>query len=154
MKYENKFNLTITPIVVIISLFLSFLIIGNPFIAFKNKQLEKSIFEVKDSTEMYINEVIPFEWEMLYTFPCETNKQTMENVMGFKSKDIPSNTEDNSLNLIFVKNNQVISQIYTNPKDIGFNIVFEDIIYFKDNCVFNVSLEEKTIILKHRNMNI
>lgn len=55
-----------------------------------NHKLANSIKRIEAGTVSF-NEVIPFEWEVVYTFEPYHCKESMEEIVGFTSFDIKAN---------------------------------------------------------------
>lgn len=146
---ERKF--VIAPIVIVLSLFLSYLVIGNPIVAFKNKQLQNSILALnkQQTRTVKIQDIVPFEWDSAYTFSPGTNREEIVKKVGINDKSIkePKDTEQ-TLYLVFLKDNKIISIINQNVSDIGYNIIFSDYIKYSDKNYFEVQLDNDIIILK------
>lgn len=67
------------------------LVIGNPIVCINNQKSQKSVKNINDET-VQLNDVVPFEWDALYTFGPYQSKESIEEIVGFKSADIKENT--------------------------------------------------------------
>lgn len=78
---KNKKN-----IVFLIMTILFCLLIGNTEVKNNNRKLKKEIFSI-DKESVYINEVIPFEWDAIYSFsPYTSKEEIVANPGGFPHK--------------------------------------------------------------------
>lgn len=147
----KKQRFVIAPIVIVLSLFLSYLVIGNPVVAFRNKQLQNSILALsKQQTHtVKFQDIVPFEWDTAYTFSPDTNREEIVKKVGINDRSIkePKDTEQ-TLYIVFLKDNKIISIINQNVSDIGYNIMFSDYIKYSDEKYFEVQLDNDIIILK------
>lgn len=81
------------------------------------RKIENTQVELKDLTE--------FEWDCLYTFSPYTSKNTIQEVIGFKSKDIMENmVSEGIVYLLFVKDDKVTANICSSADSLGYYIDF------------------------------
>ena len=52
---------------------LTYMIIGNPIVIVNNQKLQREIIAV-NSDYVELNEIVPFEWDTVYTFEPYTSK--------------------------------------------------------------------------------
>ena len=122
-------------------------------IKLNNKKLQKSITSIKEN-EVALNDVIPFEWERLYTFKPYTTKEDIESIIGFKSQYISETINEGMVQLIFVKDKRIVSNVLNYEDNLGYSIDFYDGIsiynevLYKDNIKFNVKLDNGILYLK------
>lgn len=102
---------------------LSYLIIGNPFIFFNNQKLKNAMGILDNGDTVSLNEVIPFEWDVLYTPEPYQSKTEIEEIIGFKSADIQENNiNDGMIHLLFVKNNKVVASVLGYSSNLSYSI--------------------------------
>ncbi len=116
----------------------AYLIIGNPFVFINNQKLESSIKAIGGQT-VKLNEIIPFEWDRVYTFGPYQSKESIEDIIGFESADIKANNiNEGMVHLLFVKDKKVVSSILAYSQNLGYSINFASEVSFEDNAEFNV----------------
>lgn len=97
------------------------LIIHNPYQNY-NDMLHGNIYNLSDTEEFVFNDIVPFDWDKVYTFEPGTTKAEIEKILGFKNgkiKDIPQNSQPH---IIFVKDNQITAYPNVNNTQINYNI--------------------------------
>lgn len=145
MKNKRKVSIMILACIVLIVL-AGYLIVGNPIIFINNQKLEKAIQSVATET-VYLNNVVPFEWDKLYTFGAYSSRAEIEDIIGFKSTDIKENNiNEGMVHLLFVKGNKVVASILGYGSNLGYSIDFTDKdgrqITFEENALFEVTSAE------------
>lgn len=138
MKKKTKAGMIVLGCIALIAI-VGYLIIGNPMVFINNQKLENAIKTVSNET-VQLNDVVPFEWDTLYTFSPYQNKESIEEMVGFKSADIrENNINEGMVHLLFVKNNNVVASILGYSNNLGYNIAFTSQVTFAENVQFNVS---------------
>ena len=138
-------------LLIIITIFFKFKGYNN--IKLNNENLQKAITSIKEN-EVTLNDVVPFEWERVYTFKPYTTKEDMESIIGFKSQYISETINEGMVQLIFVNNKKIVSNVLNYVDNLGYSIDFYDgisvynEILYKDNVKFNVKLDNGILYLK------
>lgn len=134
-----KKKIVITVVVALALLFsAAYLVVGNPVVASHNNQLKKSVTSIKNAETVTLNEVVPFEWDVVYSFPPYTPKDEIEKVIGIKSNSIKETVNEGMVQLIFVKDKKVTASVCGYAENLGYDISFTDYVSFEDNKVFSV----------------
>lgn len=96
----------------------------SPIIRENNKKLAESI-KTLVSGEKSLNEIANFEWDYLYSFPANTSKDEMVHLSGVSSENgiIPP-TSDTQVNLLFVKNGEVVGSICGESSHLKYDFQF------------------------------
>lgn len=116
-----------------------YLLIGNPAAADNNQKLERAVKSVNSET-VQLNEVIPFEWDAVYTFAPYMGKEEIEEVVGFKSADIKENNiSEGMVHLLFTKDKKVVASILGYSEHLGYRIDFTSKVTFAEDARFNVT---------------
>lgn len=129
--------------VIAISLLFYFVILSynRSVVSKNNSDLNKSIQAI-DSGAVSLNDIVPFEWDTLYSIEPYKSKEEIEAIVGFKSSYITDNIiSEGVVYLIFVKGNKVVANLSGYPDNLGFSISFpikKNFISFSENAVFNV----------------
>ena len=138
-------------LLIIITIFFKFKGYNN--IKLNNENLQKAITSIKEN-EVTLNDVVPFEWERVYTFKPYTTKEDMESIIGFKSQYISETINEGMVQLIFVNDKKIVSNVLNYVDNLGYSIDFYDgisvynEILYKDNVKFSVKLDNGILYLK------
>ncbi len=121
------------------------------------KAFINNIKALKNETEITLNDITPFEWDIVYSFDKYTSKEEVQETIGFKA-NVGETVSEGMPHLVFVKDNEVVCEIigYSNNLGVDLNI-FSSSINASDNIVFKVKntsdivcLSEKTIDLTQK----
>ena len=137
-------------IVAWISAFLAmcFTVFGNPVARINNYRLEKAVTALEAGQTVTLNEVVPFEWEAVYTFSPYTSEEEIEEIIGFKSRDIvANNVNEGMVHLIFTKGEKVQAAVLGYAPNLGYSINFSKKIAFEENVQFQVETIREIIYL-------
>lgn len=116
-----------------------YIVIGNPVIFINNNKLEHSIKSI-DAEVIKLNEVVPFDWDVVYTLEPYASKESIEEIVGFKSADIKENNiNEGMVHLLFVKDKKVVGSVLGYSENLGYNINFTSKVTFEENAQFNVT---------------
>lgn len=146
------------PIILSLLLIISLIISAcqPQYITQNNKSLCKSI-EAITASEINLTDIVPFQWDTVYTFTPYTSKDTIEKVIGFKSDDIQETINEGMVQLIFVKDKLIVSSICGYCNYVGYNIhfgVYEGnhiALNRSDTNIFTVSKIDGLINLTYKN---
>lgn len=142
-----KKKIGIIAVLIIAVLLICCFIIGNPFIAYNNYRLKQSILAIS-KTEVTLNEIVPFEWDTVYTFPPYTSHSEIEKIIGFKSNSIKETVNEGMVQLLFVNDSKISGSVCGYAENLGYRIDFRDKVAFRENAVFNVYIEDNIVSLK------
>ena len=146
MKKKILFPIILLVILgVLVFLFVTF--IGNPKVYLNNKKLKENILKLSvDSEDVELRDVIPFEFDTLYTFKPYTSKEDIETIIGFKSSSIKESTNEGMVQLLFVKDKKVVSSVCDYSVNLGYKIInFGNRAY--PETIFSIYEENKIMIL-------
>ena len=135
--------------VIIVTLTISYCIIGNPFILYNNYRLKQSIHTISKA-EVTLNEIVPFEWDTVYTFSPYTARSEIEEIIGFKSNAIKETVNEGMVQLLFVNGKTVSGSVCGYAQNLGYSIDFTDKVEFEKNSVFEVYIQDNIIYLSKR----
>lgn len=146
---KKKIIITVFSVIAVVVL-VGFLVVGNPVVSVHNNELKKAVTSIKSSETVTLNEVVPFEWDNVYTFKPYTSKDEIEKVIGFKSNSIKETVNEGMVQLIFVKDNKVTASVCQYAEDLGYDIIFGDSISYESNAKFSVetSIDKTEEIVK------
>lgn len=119
--------------------------------------LQKSIISIT-AEEITLNQVVPFAWNAVYTFPPYTPKEEIEAEIGFRSHAIQETYSEGMLQLVFVKGKRVVAMVCGVPREmmsdvplyLGYDVVFDGKITHEENAVFSVSREGGVVRLTRK----
>ena len=148
MKKRNKFTITIIFSTILVAI-LGYLVVGNPVVLINNYKLENSIKSIQ-SDNIKLNEVVPFDWDIVYTFEPYTPKENIEEIIGFKSSSIKENNiNEGMVHLLFVKGEKVVASILGYSTNLGYRLDFPSKVTFVENAQFKVSIIDNIVTLKY-----
>lgn len=148
MKKRNKFTITIIVSTILVAI-LGYLVVGNPVVLINNHKLENSIKSIQ-SDNIKLNEVVPFDWDIVYTFQPYTPKENIEEIIGFKSSSIKENNiNEGMVHLLFVKGEKVVASILGYSTNLGYRLDFPSKVTFVENAQFKVSIIDNIVTLKY-----
>ena len=126
-----------------------YLAIGNPVISINNQKLENSIKSI-DRDVIKLNEIVPFDWDVVYTFEPYASKESIEEIIGFKSADIKENNiNEGMVHLLFVKDEKVVASVLGYSENFGYRLDFPSKVTYTQNAQFNVTTSEGIVILTY-----
>lgn len=144
-----KKKVCIVTAVTIVMLAISYYIVGNPFVAYNNYRLKQSIHTIS-KTEVTLNEIVPFEWDTVYTFTPYTSRSEIEKIIGFKSNAIKETINEGMVQLLFVKGSAVSGSVCGYAENLGYCIYFSDNVKFEENTLFDVRIQDDIVYLTER----
>lgn len=142
MKKKIKASIIMLSCIILIAV-IGYFMISNPFVSFNNHKLETSVKSIDNET-VSLNDVVPFEWDTLYTFEPYQSKEEIEETIGFKSASIKENNiNEGMVHLLFVKSDKVVASILGYADNLGYNIDFTSKegsnVTFAEDAQFNVT---------------
>lgn len=119
MKKKTKVSIIIWACIALIGL-AGYILIGNSIVFINNQKLQNSVQSI-GSEMVQLNDVVPFEWDFLYTFDPYQSKEEIEKLVGFKSADIKENNiNEGMVHLLFVKGDKVVTSILGYDSNLGY----------------------------------
>ncbi len=107
---------------IIVLLFTGIHLIGDPVVSINNRRLARAIRAIEED-EVHLNAVIPFPWDVLYTFSPYQSKAEIERRIGFSSPSIQANNiNEGMVHLIFTHENKVTACILGYADSLGYDI--------------------------------
>jgi len=116
-------------------------VMGNPVVAIHNRELRKAVTSVSGTGTVSLNEVVPFDWDTLYTFSPYTSEAEIEKAIGFRSGSIQETVSEGMVQLLFVKDKAVTASVCGYPENLGYSIsfpCFPESVSRTDNALFSV----------------
>ena len=134
---------------IILVAIVGYLVIGNPVIFINNQKLENSVKSIHSDT-VKLNEVVPFNWDAVYTFEPYVSKESIEEIVGFKSADIKENNINEGMAyLLFIKDKKVVASILGYSENLGYCLDFSSKVTFAENAQFNVTIFDGVVMLAY-----
>lgn len=146
-KKDNNKKKWIIAVLVAVVVIIGILIVINPEILYNNSKFNKAMSSNKEN-EIVLNEIVPFKWDKLYTFAPYTNKEDIENTIGFKSSYIRESVNDDMMQIVFVRGNKVVCSICDSISELGYTLQFDKTIKYDDNVKMTVENEDGVKSLK------
>lgn len=148
MKVKSKVIVISFACVILIAA-IGYLAIGNSVVFMNNQKLAKSVKSISSET-VRLNEVVPFEWDAVYTFAPYSSKEEIETIIGFESADIKENNiNEGMVHLLFVKNKKVAASILGYQDNLGYCIEFASKVTFEEDAKFNVTKTDNVTVLSY-----
>ena len=117
-----------------------FLVFGNPVVRYNNHRLKKAVTALEAGQTVTLNDVVPFEWDAVYTFSPYTSEEEIEEIIGFKSRDIVANDINEGMtHLIFTKGEKVQAAVLGYPSKLGYRIDFFQKVTYDRKTPFTVA---------------
>lgn len=120
-----------------------------------NRRLKQALTSL-DVQTVTLNDVVPFKWDMVYTFDSYVSKEEMANVIGFKSGALRETASEGMIQLVFVRGRKVVCGVCGYSDALGYSICFstdagksDSRLAFNDNEVFSVEKSEGIVYLSH-----
>ena len=159
MKSISKFRIVCINIGAILLLsVLLFVLLGHP-VNLKNKyDFGQSVINAAKATdfdEITLNEIVPFQWDIVYSFSPYTSRQEMERIIGVKSLMITETVSEGMVQLIFVKDGKVVCGITGYGQNLGYDVILWSdpcdggyaLVRFEDHVPFSVERNGHVITL-------
>ncbi|WP_369283404.1 hypothetical protein [Oscillibacter sp. GMB15532] len=123
-------------------------VVGNPAVAFHNRQVNAALAAVEDGQTVTLNETIPFEWDRVYAIGPYTGREEIAEIIGFDSPDIQeNNVSEGMVNLLFVRDGKVMASILGYGETLGYRIEFPTVVTFEEKTPFLASKEDDVVTL-------
>lgn len=115
-----------------------YLLVGNPVVAWHNRALKEAVTSISGRETVTLNEIVPFDWDVVYTFDPYASREEIEKTIGCKSRSIRESVSEGMVQLVFVKGNAVTASVCGYPGNLGYSIVFNGQIARGDEVSFAV----------------
>lgn len=144
-----KRNVKVVISIIVVILAVTGIYFMHPINRYNSCRLKNAVSSIKEK-EITLNEIVPFDWDTVYTFNPYTDKETIEKAIGIKSNLIKEVKNETMVQLIFVKGEKIVLSVCSYPDKAGYNIVFKDSIKYSEKAVFNVDNSSGTTILTRK----
>ena len=114
-----------------------------------NYRLKQSIHTIS-KPPVTLNEIVPFEWDIVYTFAPYTSRSEIEEIIGFKSNAIQETVSEGMVQLLFVKDNAACGSICGYSENLGYSVHFSDKVKLTDNKQFDVDIQDDIVYLTEK----
>ena len=127
---------------------------GYVMVSYHNHQLRQVLTSL-DAQAVVLNEIVPFDWDAVYTFAPYLTRDEMAKIIGFKSGSLRETVNTRTVQLVFVKNATVVSSVCGYGEILGYSVGFTawEGDYAKitvgDHAVFAVENKEGIVRLSH-----
>lgn len=150
MKAWTKQKTAVTASVILLLLIL-WLVPGRLTVAYHEAALKRAITSMPSGTEtVTLEEVVPFDWERVYTFSPYTTRAEMEEVIGFQSGTLEESVSEGMVQLVFVKGDKVAAAICGYPQTLGYSVSLKGCVACGDEAVFSVEKQEGITVLRQQ----
>lgn len=158
MILKNKKTLTIVGIV-ILSIVVFINLFKKDIWDVHVDLLKEEILSMEQSVEtVRLNDITPFEWDVVYSFGPYTSKDTIYETVGYEWDNISETVNEGMNQIVFLKDGKVVGYVYGYPENNGYGISFTSenkmevsyasVLSMEDDLIFQVIRSEDTIYLK------
>lgn len=137
-----------------------YLYFGAPYIYLNNRKLKTSITSL-DCDSAVLEDIVPFEWTMVYTFGPYTPKDSMKRIVGAQSPALGESISEGMIDVVFTYRGRVVASVCAYLADLGYDlkIAGEKATYpsggctyleYGDQAVFKVTKEDGLVRLYTR----
>ena len=145
---KRKISTIVLSIIVLLAM-VGYFVVGNPTVFMNNQKLDNSLNSITGDT-VKLNEVVPFEWDAVYTFESYISKGDMEKIIGFQSSGLEENhISEGMVHLVFVDDEKVVSSKLGYSSDLGYSLDFDSKVVFSENAEFKVVISDGVVKLTH-----
>lgn len=129
MRRQKQKRLIFGITAVLLTLVLTFgvaemIFVGNPVIRLHNRQLQKAVSSLENGQTVTLEQLVPFEWDRVYTFEPYTSREEIAQIIGFDSNSIQVSVNEGQLQLLFVKGNKITASVCGYPSSLGYDVKF------------------------------
>ena len=79
----------------------------------------------KETTEVNLNEITPFDWDKAYVFETNTPVEKIYKTVGYKWRSIVEATKDPMLQTVFMKDGKVVCFLTGDTENMGLSISYD-----------------------------
>jgi hypothetical protein len=123
----------------------------------QNKNEEALINNIKaleNKTEVVLNNITPFEWDVVYSFTPYTTKEMIQEAIGFEA-NVGETVNECMPHLVFVKDKEIVCEILGYTSNLGIDVdTFSNSISADDNAVFKVKINDDIISLSEKTTDL
>jgi len=148
----------IVAIIAIVLLCVTVLIVKEDLWDLNAKLLKGKVLSIEQTAEVInLSDIIPFEWDVVYSFAAYTPKEQVYAVIGYKWANISATVSEGMNQIVFLKDGKVVCYLYGYPENNGYGIFFAGQYYnefatmlnVEDNLDFKVTRRDGVLYLKH-----
>lgn len=119
-----------------------------------NQRLQTAVLATEEDI-VYLNDVVPFAWDTLYSFGPYTSKEEREAVIGFASDSIQENMfNEGMVDLLFVKDGKVVASVLGYPENLGYDVELNEPIEDCEIEAYRVTAAEDAMFFVERENGI
>ena len=150
-------SIVLVLLIVLGGLYLHF---GAPYIYLNNSKLKTTITSL-DCDSTVLEDIVPFEWTMVYTFGPYTSKDCMKRIVGAQSPALRESISEGMIDVVFTDRRRVVASVCAYPENLGYDLKIsgEKAMYpgggctyleYGDQAVFKVTKEDGLVRLYTR----
>jgi hypothetical protein len=104
-----------------------------------------------------LREVTPFDWDVAYSFPPYTMKESIYKTVGYKWDRISETVNEGMDQIVFMKDGKVVCYLYGYPENNGYGLSFTSdrykdagsVLRVKDDLTFQVERSDRVVYLNN-----
>lgn len=120
-----KKSLLVIAAILMIAAGVVYLVIGDPNVFVNTQDMNRNMLNTKDG-EITFNELTEFDWDTMYVFEGNFDSYRIEEIIGFDSSAVKSNSKEESFQVIFVNDAKVVCNLNGTSRSLGYDVVFND----------------------------
>ena len=129
-----------------------YFVTGDPLMLGNGVKLKNALQALEEGDRVFLNDIVPFEWECVYTFEPYQSREEIEEVLGFQSRRIKENNINEGMeHLLFVKGDRVTASILGYSENLGYSIRFAakegKKVTYAENAEFTVTKSGQVTVL-------
>lgn len=113
----------------------------------------------EETTQVSLNELVPFEWDEVYTFDPYTSEEEIKRIIRLDSGAVEESVSEGMVQLVFVEwgKERVVASVCAYPDNLGYDIRIPfnhgdegyGVLRYEDNAVFSKSTENGVTVLTY-----
>ncbi|WP_413306381.1 hypothetical protein AA0X95_05645 [Bacillus sp. 1P10SD] len=106
---------------------------------------------------VHLREVTPFDWDVVYSFPPYTMKESIYKTVGYKWDQISETVNEGMDQIVFMKDGKVVCYIYGYPENKGYGLSIQSgqykdaarLLRAEDDLTFQVERSDGVVYLSN-----
>lgn len=121
-KFPHGFKILLSiGVLLAVAVLLFVVVFGNPSVVWHNRQLKTALQNLPEGA-VTLEEVVPFQWDALYSFDPYTSREEIERAIHTKSASIGESVSEEQRNFIFTKGDHVVCSVCGAPQVLGYDL--------------------------------
>lgn len=151
-KKNEKKKLAVGTVIFLGFIMVVIVMIGNPAVFYHNCRWNHAVRNISEHEEkITLNEMVPFEWDSVYTFLPYTSREEIWRILGIREEAVTETVNEGMVQLIFLNEGKVTASICGYESRLGYSVKIPikkkgyTKIDYEDNFEFYVSTKKGNI---------